>query len=291
MKIACAISNMDAKPESSDLIAAIPQANMPAMISLQQVSVEFPGGIRAVDDVSLRLEPGSFTVLLGRSGSGKSTLLRLCNGLQLPSSGSVVIDGHGSPRSAAQWRRHRLDTAMVFQAHQLLPRWTALANAMVGAIGRRPLFAGILPPPRAEVILALDALARVGLADKARIRVDQLSGGERQRVGIARALVQRPTLVLADEPVASLDPATGGQVLDLLRTVCRQDGLTALVSLHQVDLTRRVADRVVALAHGRVVFDGPPGDLSGDVETDIYLHQPSRRPTPVILGQPALIGV
>lgn len=261
------------------------------MIALHHVSVEYPGNIRAVDGVSLRLEPGSFTVLLGRSGSGKSTLLRLCNGLQMPSAGRVVIDEQNAPRSAAQWRRHRLTTAMVFQSHQLLPRWTALANALVGAIGRRPLLSGLLPPPRAELALAIDALDRVGLAAKARTRVDHLSGGERQRVGIARALVQRPTLVLADEPVASLDPATAGQVLDLLRTICRQDRLTALVSLHQVELAKRVADRVVALAHGRIVFDGPPETLSLGAETDIYRHAPSPLPTPLPNpGLPALIG-
>ena len=271
------------------------------MITLQAVTVDFPGGVRAVDAVTLQLEPGRFTVLLGRSGSGKSTLLRLCNGLQTPSAGRVVVGDLGSPRNAAAWRRHRLSTAMVFQSHQLLPRWTALDNALSGAIGRRPLWAGLLPPPRAELELALACLDRVGLADKAQIRVDRLSGGERQRVGIARALVQRPTLVLADEPVASLDPATAEQVLDLLRTICRQDRLTALVSLHQVELARRTADRVVALAHGRIVFDGGPDLLSDDAQSGIY-RQPSvlafpsnpspsnpspSNPSP---GEPALIG-
>lgn len=261
------------------------------MIALLDVTVDFPGGVRAVDGVTLRLEPGRFTVLLGRSGSGKSTLLRLCNGLQAPTAGRVLVGDQTRPRSAADWRRHRLSTAMVFQSHQLLPRWTALDNTLVGAIGRRPLLAGLLPPPRAELELALACLERVGLADKARVRVDHLSGGERQRVGIARALVQRPALVLADEPVASLDPATAEQVLDLLQTVCRQDRLTALVSLHQVDLARRAADRVVALAHGRIVFDGAPDLLSSDAQSGIYRRPPASHPPSIFSpGVPALIG-
>lgn len=258
------------------------------MITLSDAQVEFRGGVRALDGVSFRLEPGSFTVLLGRSGSGKSTMLRLCNGLQAPTAGTVAVDGHGILRRAADWRRHRLATGMVFQSHQLLPRWTALDNALVGAIGRRPLLAGLLPPPRQEIELALDALDRVGLADKARTRVDHLSGGERQRVGIARALVQRPVLILADEPVASLDPATAEQILDLLRGICRQDRLTALVSLHQVELARRTADRVVALARGRIVFDGGPADLSDDTATGIYRRTPFAETQPA--GAPALIG-
>lgn len=278
----------DAIVADADLTPTPAPPRLPGMLTIRSATVDFPGGVRALDGVSLRLEPGSFTVLLGRSGSGKSTLLRLCNGLQTPTSGEVEVDGHGMPRGQAAWRRHRLSTAMVFQSHQLLPRWTALGNALVGAIGRRPLLAGLLPPPRHEVELALDALDRVGLAGKALTRVDCLSGGERQRVGIARALVQRPVLVLADEPVASLDPATAAQVLDLLRGICRQDRLTALVSLHQVELARRVADRVVALAHGRIVFDGGPHDLSADTATGIYHHSHADAHQPE--GEPALIG-
>lgn len=242
------------------------------MITLDQISVSFANGFTAVDRVSLRLEPGTFTVLLGRSGAGKSTLLRVCNGLQRPTGGALTVDGLGRPRSAADWRRHRLATALIFQSHQLLPRWSVLDNALVGAIGRRSVLAGLLPPPRSEMLLALECLERVGLSDKACLRVDRLSGGERQRVGIARALVQRPRIVLADEPVASLDPATAVQVLDLLRLICRQDGLTALVSLHQVNFARRIADRVIAMSRGRLVFDGPPESLTSEQETGIYRH-------------------
>jgi len=271
---------------TGDLIFVPPLPTLPIMLRVEQVSVVFANGVRALDGVSLELKPGSFTVLLGRSGSGKSTLLRVCNGLQSPTSGGVCLTDGTRPAGAAAWRHHRRSMAMVFQAHQLLPRWTALDNALVGAIARRSLFAGLLPPPRAECALALACLERVGLLAKARTRVDQLSGGERQRVGIARALVQRPGMILADEPVASLDPATAIDVLDLLRTVCSQDGLTALVSLHQVDLARRVADRVVALAGGRIVFDGHPDDLSTDRETGIYrpVHADPHL-------EPALIGV
>jgi phosphonate transport system ATP-binding protein len=280
----------DAKRAGRDLKDAPPAATLAAMITLDRISVEFPGGLCAVDGVSLRLEPGTFTVLLGRSGSGKSTLLRCCNGLQAATAGTVAMDGLGVAADRAAWRALRRRTAMVFQSHQLLPRWSAFANALVGSLGRRPLLAALLlPVPLAAAEAALDALARVGLAERAQARVDRLSGGERQRVGIARALVQRPALVLADEPVASLDPATAIQVLDLLRTVCRQDRLTALVSLHQVELARRLADRVVALAHGRLVFDGPPSELSDEVETGIY-RAARQHPLPTPAGEPALIG-
>lgn len=258
------------------------------MISLTSTTVEFADHVKAIDNITFRLEPGSFTVLLGRSGSGKSTMLRLCNGLQTPTQGTVAVEGHGIVRRQADWRRHRLVTGMVFQSHQLLPRWTALANTLVGALGRRSLLSSLLPPRREDVELALDALDRVGLAHKARTRVDHLSGGERQRVGIARALVQRPVLILADEPVASLDPATAEQVLDLLRGICRQDRLTALVSLHQIDLARRTADRVVALAQGRIVFDGGPADLTESTATGIYRVR--HHTEPQVLGEPALIG-
>lgn len=281
----------DAKDADGDLKAAPPAASIPPMITIERVTVDFPGGLRAVDEVSLRLEPGTFTVLLGRSGSGKSTLLRCCNGLQRASAGSISFDGLGRPDSAGAWRAARRRTAMVFQSHQLLPRWSALDNALVGALGRRnPLAALLLPAPRAEVEAALEALGRVGLADRSAARVDRLSGGERQRVGIARALMQRPALVLADEPVASLDPATAVQVLDLLRDICRQDRLTALVSLHQVELARRVADRVVALARGRLVFDGTPADLTAEAETGIYRQQHHPAPGAPAEADTALIG-
>ena len=151
---------------------------------------------------------------------------------------------------------------MVFQQHQLIGRLTAFANVLTGRLGHHGTLRSLLPLSVAEKHLALDALGRVGMLDLALRRADQLSGGQQQRVGIARALAQAPTLILADEPVASLDPATAERVLALLHDICRQDGLSAIVSLHQVELARSFADRMIGIGGGCVVFDGPPAALN-----------------------------
>jgi phosphonate transport system ATP-binding protein len=151
---------------------------------------------------------------------------------------------------------------MIFQQHQLISRHTAWENVLLGRLAYYSTWRSLLPLPRRDQVLALECLERVGLLDKAMERVDALSGGEQQRVGIARALAQQPRLILADEPVASLDPATAQKIMDLLQDICQQDGITAIVSLHQVEFALNYADRIVALAKGRVVFDGSPGDLT-----------------------------
>ena len=155
-------------------------------------------------------------------------------------------------------RAHRRRTGMVFQQHQLIGRLSVLANVLTGRLGYHSGLRTLLPFSAAEKRLALAAIERVGLLDHALRRADQLSGGQQQRVGIARALAQQPAIVLADEPVASLDPATAERVLALLHRICREDGITAVVSLHQLEFARRFADRIVGLARGEVVFDGPP---------------------------------
>ncbi len=237
------------------------------MISAHELTVSFAGRV-AVDAVSLTLQPGAFTILLGRSGAGKSTLLRCLNGLQ-ETGGRVEVAGRVL-RHADEWREHRRCTGMVFQAHQLILRQSALTNVLIGRLGYQPLWRSLLPPRRSELKLALEALDRVGLVARAHQRCDRLSGGERQRVGIARALVQRPSLILADEPVASLDPASARAIMDLIRGVCRDDGITALVSLHQVELARAYGERVIGLRAGRVVFDGGADRLDERAIADIY---------------------
>lgn len=146
---------------------------------------------------------------------------------------------------------------MVFQSHHLIGRLTALANVLKGRLGRHSTLRSLFPASSLEVRLGLHCLERVGVLEKAQVKADQLSGGERQRVGIARALIQEPELLLADEPVASLDPVSGERILSLLHRICREDGLTAVISLHQVEFARRFADRIVGLREGRMVFDGP----------------------------------
>jgi phosphonate transport system ATP-binding protein len=159
-------------------------------------------------------------------------------------------------------RTHRRQTAMIFQQHQLIGRHTGWKNVLLGRLAYYSTWRSLLPLPYGDQVLALECLERVGLLNKAMERVDALSGGEQQRVGIARALAQQPRLILADEPVASLDPATAQKIMDQLQDICQNDGITAIVSLHQVELALAYADRIVALAKGKIVFDGPPADLN-----------------------------
>lgn len=240
------------------------------MISLSDVSMVYPNGFIGLHPLNITFNPGQFTVLIGTSGAGKSTFLRCLNFLNRPSTGTVEVKGLGPLSSKGSLRRHRRRTAMVFQQHQLIGRHSAFKNVLVGRLGYHHPLRGLAPLPKADQRLALECLERVGLLDKAFERADKLSGGQQQRVGIARALVQKPRVILADEPVASLDPATSDNILSLLHRICKEDGILAIVSLHQVELARRYADRVLALAGGRVVFDGPPKNLCPEKLEHIY---------------------
>ena len=236
------------------------------LVRFDEVGVTYTNGTVGLHPTSLAIARDQLTVLLGRSGAGKSSLLRLTNDLVRPTSGTVQVDGLGDLADPKILRAHRRQTAMIFQQHQLIGRSSALQNVLTGRLGHHTPWRTLWPMPLEDRRLALECLERVGLMNQALQRTDTLSGGQQQRVGIARALAQEPKLILADEPVASLDPATSRHVLDLLRTVCRQDGIPAIISLHQLDLAERFADRIIGLAEGRVVFDGPPTALG---ETDL----------------------
>ncbi len=240
------------------------------MIKLRDVRVTYPGGHAALAGINLSLRQGESTVLLGRSGAGKSTLLRCLNLLVTPTSGSIWSVGTGRVTGGRKLREHRRSTGMIFQHHQLIKRHTALGNVLTGRLGYHSALRTLFPLPREEVELALECLNRVGLADKALKRCDQLSGGEHQRVGIAQALAQKPVLILADEPVASLDPVTAEEVMTLLTEICREDGLTLVMSLHQLEIARRFAERIVGLDNGRIVFDGRPDKMTPMVIDMIY---------------------
>ncbi len=245
------------------------------MIHLDGVTVTYAPGT-AVGPCSFALRRGEVTALVGSSGAGKSTILRCMNGLLSPSAGELRVDGLGLLSDPRTRRAHRRRTGMIFQSHQLIGRLRALDNVLLGRLGYHSVLRTLFPPAASEVRLALHCLERVDLLAKARSRADELSGGERQRVGIARALAQEPVLMLADEPVASLDPVQGERVLALLHRVCREDGLTAAISLHQPAFVRRFADRVVGLAGGRVVFDGPPDALTEEALAGIYRKRTPR---------------
>jgi len=286
--IVTSLKELAMKPAPSD----IPRA----LLTVEDVSVTYPGGHTALHSTSLRVQPGEFLVLLGASGAGKSTLLRSINGLVSPSTGSLVVQGlSGQTVTRHNLREHRRRCAMVFQQHHLIGRQTVLANVLMGKLGARTAWASLWPWGRADKLEALAVLERVGLIDKALERADTLSGGQQQRVGIARALLQQPRLLLADEPVASLDPATAQSVLTLLHEICKKDQLTALVSLHQVNLARLFADRIVGLRHGRVVFEGGPQDLTPAVEADLYAQpqlqaQPHAQPQAQPQAQPSALA-
>jgi phosphonate transport system ATP-binding protein len=247
------------------------------MIELRDVFVIYPNGQSALRDCSLAFTRGQFTVLLGPSGAGKSTLLRCLNLLIQPTRGTVWAEDLGTLQDRRTLRVHRRRTGMIFQQHHLLPRHTALRNVLMGRLGYHSVWRSLCPLPGQERRDALKCLDRVGLLHKALERAENLSGGERQRVGIARALAQGPRLILADEPVASLDPSTAHKILGLLQRVSREDGITAVVSLHQVDLARAYADRVIGLNQGRVVFDGPPDRLLPEALRSIYSPLPAGR--------------
>jgi phosphonate transport system ATP-binding protein len=239
-------------------------------LRIEALEVTYGNGARALQPTSLSFMQGEFVVLLGASGAGKSTLLRSLNGLVKPSAGHVVATSIGDLSDSAHLRRHRRQTGMVFQQHHLIGRQSVLANVLMGRLGYHSSLATLSPWSRLEKESALAALDRVGLIDKALYRADQLSGGQQQRVGIARALVQQPKVLLADEPVASLDPATAERLLELLQSICRSDGLTLVVSLHQVDFARQFADRIVGLQAGAIVFEGVPAELTPEKAESLY---------------------
>lgn len=264
------------------------------VLHTEALEVTYANGTRALHPTTLGFAQGEFIVLLGASGAGKSTLLRSLNGLVRPSAGQVVATGMGDLSNSAHLRRHRRQTGMVFQQHHLIGRLSVLANVLMGRLGYHSALATFATWSKFEKEGALAAIDRVGLLDRALHRADQLSGGQQQRVGVARALVQQPKVLLADEPVASLDPATAERLLALLQDICRSDGLTLIVSLHQVEFARQFADRIIGLKNGAVVFDGPPAELTSAQADSLYAPaietQPIKRLVPAITSFPS-IGV
>jgi phosphonate transport system ATP-binding protein len=248
------------------------------VIEIDDLSVRYSGGVVALKRTTKSFRRGEFAVLLGPSGAGKSTFLRALNGLVRPTSGTVSIAGLGSIADRGNLQRHRRRTGMIFQQHQLIGRLTALTNVLIGRLGHHTTLRSLFPLPQADRRLALECLDRVGLVDRALERVDRLSGGQQQRVGIARATAQQPEIILADEPVASLDPATAVEVLGRLHAICKADGLTAIVSLHQVSLARQFADRIIGLVAGEVVFDGKAAELTDFDLERIYTRIPPAMP-------------
>ena len=243
-----------------------------AAVGFHSVTKQFGAGLHALDDITLTVAPGEFAVLLGPSGSGKSTLLRHVDGLQRPTSGTVTVLGTDVGQAGgAELRRLRRRVGFVFQQFHLVGSLSVLENVCTGALGRlRWPRLGLFSYPREVCREALRQLDRGGLSDRAFQRADTLSGGQQQRVAVARALMQRPEILLADEPVASLDPESAVQVMQLIREISSEQRLTVLCSLHQVALALNWGDRVIGLREGRVVLDTPVAGLDHDEAMSLY---------------------
>ncbi|MCS6854916.1 MAG: phosphonate ABC transporter ATP-binding protein [Elioraea sp.] len=252
------------------------------MLVFDRITKTWPGGVRALDDVSFVVPRGAFVVLLGPSGAGKSTLLRMANGLVSPSSGAVVVDGIPVRRDTLPAVQRRV--AMVHQQFNLVERLSVAANILSGAVAAVPAWRALLwwyPPSLRR--RAWELCRAVGLSEREFFRrTATLSGGQQQRVGIARALILEPALLLADEPVASLDPMIAREILALLRDLARARGTSVLCSLHQIDLARDFADRIVGLSEGRAVFDGPPKALDEAAIGRIYGAATQRQDAPAL---------
>ncbi|MEM1372697.1 MAG: phosphonate ABC transporter ATP-binding protein [Pseudomonadota bacterium] len=240
-------------------------------LTLKDVSKTFDE-TRAVDSVSLTIEPGQFVGVIGRSGAGKSTLLRLINRLIDPTQGSISFQGIEVTslrgKSLRTWRR---DCAMIFQQFNLVDRLDVLTNVLIGRLAEHGFLSSMaMQFTDAERTMALQVLDRLDLVPQALQRAGTLSGGQQQRVAIAKALVQQLKIMLADEPIASLDPAKATLVMDGLKQINQEDGLTVLVNLHTLDTARAYCDRIIAMREGRVFFDGSAAQLTDDVVRDIY---------------------
>jgi phosphonate transport system ATP-binding protein len=252
-----------------------PMIEVKPMISIRGLSKTYSGGVRALNNVSIDVAPGEFLVILGPSGAGKSTLLRCINRLVEPSEGQVFHNGAEITGHRGDLRAIRRQFGMVFQQFNLVKRLSVLVNVLAGRLGYRSVLRSLFYSfPEADKRIAIECLARVNMEHKAFQRADTLSGGEQQRVAIARALAQQPTVILADEPVASLDPKIARQVLGYLRQVAQELGITVLCNLHQVEYAKEFSERVVGMSRGSVVFEGPSSELTDEILHRIYYREP-----------------
>ena len=242
------------------------------LLAVQGLTKSYDGWSKALDGVSMAVARGEFVSIIGSSGAGKSTLLRCANRLVDPTQGTVSFDGADVTRvKGRDLRQVRRRISMIFQHYNLVYRATSIENVLQGRLGYKSTVAGALGLfSEEEKRRAFEVLDQVGLADFAYTRTDQLSGGQKQRVGIARALVQDPLLMLADEPIASLDPKSSRTVMEHLRWAADELGVACLVNLHQVEIALEFSDRIVGLAGGKLVFDGTPDELDEAIIARIY---------------------
>jgi len=248
------------------------------MLEIKNLTKIYDGGVLALDDVSFDVPQGQFMSVIGLSGSGKSTLLRCINRLIEPTAGDIIWDGKNiTTASADELRLFRRRIGMVFQHFNLVHRSSVITNVLSGRLGyTNPMMSLFNRFPKQDIKNAFKQMERVGIEEKAHQRADELSGGQQQRVGIARAMMQDPAIILADEPVASLDPVLAHSIMQYLEKINKEDGVTVICSLHFLDLVHRYADRAVALNEGKLMFDGPPEDINDEKFKEIYGKEAER---------------
>lgn len=245
------------------------------MIVFDHVSKTYLNGYQALKNINLTIEQGEFVAIIGLSGAGKSTLIRTINRMHDITDGTLTVDGvNVMELKGARLRQFRRKIGMIFQSFNLVTRTTVIKNVLTSRVPELPFWRALLGAyPKKDKLEALEALDKVGILDKAFVRADQLSGGQQQRVALARTLAQNPKIILADEPVASLDPVTAKQVMDDFRRINREMNISVLINIHHVDLALQYADRVIGIKAGEVVYDGPASEVNEAVLAEVYGSQ------------------
>jgi len=260
------------------------------MLDIKDVRVVYPNGTEALKSVSMTIQKNEIVAIIGRSGAGKSTLLRAINGMQAVTSGSIKLDGQETTTmNRKQLRKLWTQVGFIWQEYNLIGRLNANMNVLTGRLGYNHSLLGTFGYfSREHREIALRSLERVGMLHRAEFRADRLSGGEKQRVNIARAISQEPKLLLADEPVASLDPELSWQVMGDLARVAREEGVPTLINIHEVELAKHFTDRLIGIAQGHVVFDGTPAELDDEAMNRIYRFDKQARETSAPVQTPQL---
>lgn len=242
------------------------------MIQFQNVVKTYPNGVMALKGVSLEIKQGEFVAIIGLSGAGKSTLLRSINQMHTITEGKLLVNGVDvSTLSGKSLRRFRRDIGMVFQSFNLVKRTSVIKNVLAARVADMPLWMSLLGLyTKKDKIIALEALDQVGILEKAYTRADQLSGGQQQRVALARCVAQQPKIILADEPVASLDPVTSNQVMNDFVKINKELNITVIANMHHVDIALKFAQRVIGIKEGLIVFDGPSTKVNNQILKEIY---------------------
>ncbi len=242
------------------------------MIKFENVGKTYPNGVEALKNVNLEIKDGEFVAIIGLSGAGKSTLLRLINRMHKITTGTLLVNGvNVGDLTGTKLRMLRRNIGMIFQSFNLVKRMSVFNNVLAGRVAYHPTFPTLIGIfPKEDKLIALEAIDTMGILDKAFTRADQLSGGQQQRVALARALAQKPSVILADEPVASLDPITTVQVMNDFSRINKKFGITVIANMHHVDLALKYATRIIGIKDGEVVYDGPSSGIDDNMLVQIY---------------------